>query len=203
MAYIGRDVTYGVLDTQSFPTNGNDTEFALDYAVGSETSLLLVSDGTVLKPVTDYRIINGGSTLQIQGGAPSANVSLFGIFMALAVSTSTVADNTITPQKLTNGIRKVMMHDEVYVTSTTSFTMTNQTHYYMAQTGNITITLPSNATFGTKVMVTKVSASDIIVARNGSVIESQASNTTITTRYSTVSFTWVDASVGWIVNGTV
>ena len=203
MAYIGRDVSYGVLDTQSFPTNGNDTEFALEYAVGSETSLLLVSDGTVLKPVTDYRIINGGTTLQLQGGAPSSSVSLFGIFMALAVTLATVQDNSITPQKMTNGLRRGMMHDEVYSTTTTAFTANTQTHYYTAQVGPITITLPPNPSFGEKVMITQVSSGAVTVARNGSVINGTNSNRQIGAQYQTVSFTFVDSTHGWVANGQI
>lgn len=200
MAYIGRDVSYGVLDTQSFPTNGNDTEFALEYAVGSETSLLLVSDGTVLKPVTDYRIINGGTTLQLQGGAPSSSVSLFGIFMALAVTIATVQDNSITPQKMTSGLRKSMMHDEVYSSTTTPFTANPQTHYYMVQTGDITVTLPPNPSFGDKVHITRVSAGQVTIARNGSVINGTNANVGITDQFTSISFIFVDSTYGWIGN---
>lgn len=203
MAYIGRDVSYGVLDSQSFPTNGNDTEFSLDYAVGSETSLLLVSDGTVLKPVTDYRIINGGTTLQLQGGAPSSQVSLFGVFMALAVTVSTVTDNSITPEKMTSGVRKGMMHDEVYSVTTTPFTANPQTHYYLVQSGAITVTLPPNPTFGEKIMLTRVSSGAVTVARNGSIINGSNNNVTLNAQYSTVTFTFVDSTYGWIANGQI
>lgn len=203
MAYIGRDVNYGVLDTQSFPVNGNDTEFVLDYAIGSETSLLLVSDGSVLKPVTDYRVIEGGTKIQMVGGAPSSTTVLFGIYMGLAVTISTVQDNSITPEKLTNGIRKVMMHDEVLSVTTSSFTASAQTHYYMAQVGNITVNLPANPTFGQKVMFTTASTGDVTVARNGSNINGSAQNSVITSQYTTVSFTFVNATTGWIRSGTL
>jgi len=201
MAYIGRDVAYGVLDTQTFAPDGNAQDFALDYTVGSETSILVVSDGVVLQPVTDYTIQNGGTELHIVGAAPANTVVLFAIFMGLAVTIQTVGDNTITPQKLTAGVRKTMMHDEVYSTVTGSFTASPQTHYYMAQTGAITVNLPANPAFGDKVMITKISTSDITVARNGSNINDNNANVTISARFQPVSLTFVDATVGWVSSG--
>ena len=48
MAYIGRDIQYGVLDKQSFTANSSTTAFTLDSGVKNAMSLLVCVGGVVV-----------------------------------------------------------------------------------------------------------------------------------------------------------
>ena len=61
MAYIGRDIQYGVLDKQSFTTNGSTTVFTLDSGVKDAKSLLVSIGGIIQEPDVAYTA--SGTTL--------------------------------------------------------------------------------------------------------------------------------------------
>ena len=52
MAYIGRDIEYGVLEKQSLTADGTSTDFTLNYGVGSSTALI-VSVGGIVQELPD------------------------------------------------------------------------------------------------------------------------------------------------------
>ena len=52
MAYLGRDISFGSFEKQTFATNGADTSFNLDFNSPREEALLVIKDGVVLKPVS-------------------------------------------------------------------------------------------------------------------------------------------------------
>lgn len=196
MPYIGRDVSYGVLETQTFPTNGSDNTFDLLFPIGSESSILLIKDGVTLKPVTDYQLANGGTQIVVSGGPLATPVVLFAVFMAMVVTTSTVTDNSITPAKLTSGLRKGTIHDHIVVTATDS-NLTASNHYFVSSATTITVNLPANPTLGDTIKVTKVAAGNVIIARNGSNINGAASNIAISVAYDSEILTFVNTTVGW------
>lgn len=196
MPYIGRDVSYGVLETQTFPTNGSDNTFDLLFPIGSEASILLIKDGATLKPVTDYQLTNGGTQIVVSGNPLASSVVLFAVFMAMQVTTSTVTDNSITPAKLTAGLRKGTTQDHIIVTATGT-TLTASNHYFVDSANAITVNLPANPTLGDTVKVTKVGTGNVTVARNGSNINGGTVNTTISTNYDSEILTFVNSTVGW------
>lgn len=196
MPYIGRDVSYGVLETQTFPTNGSDNTFDLLFPIGTEASILLIKDGATLKPVTDYQLTNGGTQIVVSGNPLASSVVLFAVFMAMQVTTSTVTDNSLTPVKLTAGLRKGTIHDHIIVTQTNT-TLTASNHYFVNSLTALTVNLPANPTLGDTVKVTKVGSGDVTIARNGSNINGSATNRVISVAYDTEILTFVNSTVGW------
>jgi hypothetical protein len=62
MSYIGKDLVYGVFEKQLLVITGSNT-YALNWQVGSSTSLLVVTGGQVLEPIQDFNVILDGKTI--------------------------------------------------------------------------------------------------------------------------------------------
>lgn len=101
MAYIGRDVTYGLFEVQYITANSSDTSFTLDYAVGAASSILVVYGGVIQEPDTAYSITSGGTTITFSE-APVTGTTTYIVYMAKQLTVATVADNSITTAKLAN-----------------------------------------------------------------------------------------------------
>jgi len=101
MAYIGRDVTYGLFEVQYITANSSDTSFALDYAVGAASSILVVYGGVIQEPDSAYSITNGGANI-LFSEAPVTGTTTYIVYMAKQLTVATVADNSITTAKLAN-----------------------------------------------------------------------------------------------------
>ncbi len=63
MAYIGRQPSYGALETQNLTADSSTTTFTLDYAVGSTASVLVSVAGVIQQPNTGYSLSGGGNNI--------------------------------------------------------------------------------------------------------------------------------------------
>ena len=82
MAYIGRQPSYGALETQNLTADSSTTTFTLDYAVGSTASLLVSVAGVIQQPNTGYSISGGGNNI-VFSAAPTTGDTVFVTFLGL------------------------------------------------------------------------------------------------------------------------
>jgi len=89
MAYIGRDIQYGVLDKQSFTTNGSTTVFTLDSGVQDAKSLLVSVGGVIQEPEVAYTA--SGTTLTFTA-APANGLVAYAIFLGKTLESTETRD---------------------------------------------------------------------------------------------------------------
>ena len=82
MAYIGRQPSYGALETQTLTADSSTTTFTLDYAVGSTASVLVSVAGVIQQPNTGYSISGGGNNI-VFSAAPTTGDTVFVTFLGL------------------------------------------------------------------------------------------------------------------------
>ena len=61
MPYIGNDIQFGELTSQTFTGDGSTTAFTLSYTVANPTSLIVTIDNVIQEPTTAYTV--SGTTL--------------------------------------------------------------------------------------------------------------------------------------------
>lgn len=106
--------------------------------------------------------------------------------------TTTQDHKTITFEQL-----KSLLDSNISVI-TTSVTALPFIHYII-NAANLTITLPASPIPGTIIKITNVSNFfDSVVNRNGNLLNGQASNLIIDTNYETLTFIFVNSTIGWI-----
>ena len=72
MAYLGREISFGSFEKQTFATNGADTAFNLNFPAPREEALLVIKDGVVQpKSGVEYNV---GEKVQVIDG-PFASFS--------------------------------------------------------------------------------------------------------------------------------
>ena len=108
MAYIGREPAYGAFNKQTITPDSSTTTFTLDFVVGSTASILVVINGAVKVPDTDYTIASGGSQI-VFTVAPTTGQTVFVTFLGRSLDVATfISVNTtlITGQtSLTTGFQ--------------------------------------------------------------------------------------------------
>ena len=82
MAYIGRQPSYGALETQNLTADSSTTTFTLDYAVGSTASVLVSVAGVIQQPNTGYSLSGGGNNI-VFSAAPTTGDTIFVTFLGL------------------------------------------------------------------------------------------------------------------------
>ena len=98
MAYIGRPPEYGGYEKQDITADGSTTTFALNYTVGSESSLFVSVAGIPQQPGTAYTLSGGGANI-VFSVAPASTATVFIIFLGYAFdSGALLATGTITGQ---------------------------------------------------------------------------------------------------------
>ena len=98
MAYIGRPPEYGGYEKQDITADGSTTTFALNYTVGSESSLFVSVAGIPQQPGTAYTLSGGGANI-VFSAAPASTATVFIIFLGYAFdSGALLATGTITGQ---------------------------------------------------------------------------------------------------------
>lgn len=112
MAYIGRDSTFGLFETQTLTPDSSTTTFTLTYAVGSAGSILVVYGGVVQQPSIAYSISGGGSTITFSE-APVTGTTLYIVYMGKQLMVARTAGQETSVQSFTGD------------GSTTSFTLTS------------------------------------------------------------------------------
>ena len=152
MAYLGREISFGSFEKQTFATNGADTSFTLNFPAPREDALLVVKVGVVLKPGTGYTFSNGGTTINITGGALANSVDLYCVFLGKELTIQNVGDNSITHNKLSTPIRQSVKTDTTVINSATNLIATR--HYFVdTTTAPVTVTFPTSPSLGDTIYV--------------------------------------------------
>lgn len=90
MAYIGRDLQYGVLDKQSFTADSSTTAFTLDSSVEDAKSLLVSVGGVIQEPDVAYTA--SGTTLTFTA-APTTGTVVYAIYLGKKLSSVVNREN--------------------------------------------------------------------------------------------------------------
>jgi len=99
MAYIARTPAYGAYEKQTLTADGSTTTFALNFTVGSSSSVLVSVAGVVQEPEVGYSLSGGGTNI-VFSAAPGASDTVFVVFLGLArdvdniSSTGTITNKT-------------------------------------------------------------------------------------------------------------
>ena len=108
MAYIGTDINYGNIASQTGVGNGTTTPIAtLSYSVPTSSSIMVTLDGVTQVPVTDYVAV--GTTLTFDSAVASP-IAILVYFLGRSLDIGTPADNTVTSAKIVNG---TIVNDDV------------------------------------------------------------------------------------------
>ena len=100
MAYIGTDINYGNVSSQTGVGNGTTTPIAtLSYSVPTSSSIMVTLDGVTQVPVTDYVAV--GTTLTFDSAVASP-IAILVYFLGRSLDIGTPADNTVTNAKMAN-----------------------------------------------------------------------------------------------------
>ena len=100
MAYIGTDINYGNIASQTGVGNGSTTPIAtLDYTVPTASSIIVTLDGVTQVPTTDYTAT--GTTLTFTSTVASP-IAILVVFLGRSLDIGTPADNTVTNAKMAN-----------------------------------------------------------------------------------------------------
>ena len=114
MAYVGRPPEYGGYEKQDITTDGSTTTFALNYAVGSESSLLVSVAGVNQQPGTAYTLSGGGANI-VFSVAPASTATTFVIFLGYAFDSGVLlGTGTITGQTAVTSLQnadKFLVYD--------------------------------------------------------------------------------------------
>mgnify|MGYP000433056641 CR=1 FL=1 len=84
MAYIGARPVNGFFNKQDLTTDGSTTSFALDFTVGSTTSILVSVGGVIQEPDVAY-LLSGGGTNIVFTAAPASTLDTYVHFLGQAI----------------------------------------------------------------------------------------------------------------------
>lgn len=94
MGYIGTDINYGNIASQTGTGDGADTTpiAALTYSVPSSSSIIVTLDGVTQVPTTDYTVV--GTTLTFTT-APANLVKILVVFLGRSLDLGIPSDGTV------------------------------------------------------------------------------------------------------------
>ena len=96
MAYIGRTPAYGAFEKQTLTADSSTTTFALNFTVGSSSSVLVSVAGVIQEPEVGYSLSGGGTNI-VFSSAPASSDTVFVVFLGLARDVDNIANTgTIT-----------------------------------------------------------------------------------------------------------
>ena len=193
MAYIGREPSYGSFEKQALTANGSTTSFALDYVVGSSSSILVSVAGVVQEPEVAYNISGGGANI-VFTAAPASGDTVFVIFLGVAQDIGTLGTGAITGQ---SALGEAPASDDVlllYDTSATALKKVTISNLFDAQIGAskyVTRSMTGNGSTNTITITTGHNVDSVIVTENGIV---QRPTTDYTISGTTLTFVVAPAS---------
>jgi hypothetical protein len=151
MSYLGREPTYGIFEIQTPASDGSSTTFDLDYKVSNASSLLVVRNGLVQKPGRDYNITAGGSQI-VFTTPPVSGANLFLLFLGKQFLVSTVAENSLSRDKLSQSMTRSFV--STWQERTASFTAVAGESYFVNTTNAaVTVTFPATASLGDTIKI--------------------------------------------------
>ena len=184
MAYIGRQPSYGALETQNLTADSSTTTFTLDYAVGSTASVLVSVAGVIQQPNTGYSISGGGNNI-VFSAAPTTGDTVFVTFLGLNRDVgSFLSTGIITTQ---TELGEVAADDDfllIYDTSATALKKIQKSNIATTLTYNTRTATGDGSTAGFTV-TSGVDVNNVMVLINGIV---QAPTTDYTVSSTTLTF---------------
>jgi hypothetical protein len=84
MAYIGKSPVSGQFSKQALTTDGSTTTFALDYTIGSTTSIIVSVGGVLQNPGVGYTLSGGGTSI-VFTAAPASTDTTYIQFLGTAI----------------------------------------------------------------------------------------------------------------------
>jgi hypothetical protein len=104
MAYIGRSPAYGAFEKQTIIADSSTTTFALNFTVGSSSSVLVSVAGVIQEPEIGYSLSGGGANI-IFSTAPTSGDTVFVVFLGLSRDVGDLSIGAITNKTaLTTGV---------------------------------------------------------------------------------------------------
>lgn len=97
--YIGNYNPYGKYEKQTLNFDGTSTEFNLNYAVGKETSILVIYNGNTLSPGVGYYLTSGSRKIKFYTAPMSSDecvIIFMGKELTIPNAIATDADNNTT-----------------------------------------------------------------------------------------------------------
>jgi len=184
MAYIGRQPSYGALETQNLTADSSTTTFTLDYAVGSTASVLVSVAGVIQQPNTGYSISGGGNNI-VFSAAPTTGDTVFVTFLGLARDVADfLSTGVITTQ---TELGEVAADDDfllVYDTSATALKKIQKSNLAPTLT-HVTRTATGDGSTAGFTVTSGVDVNNVMVLINGLV---QAPTTDYTVSSTTLTF---------------
>ena len=105
MAYIGRSPAYGAFEKQTIIADSSTTTFALNFTVGSSSSVLVSVAGVVQEPEIGYSLSGGGANI-VFSTAPTSGDTVFVVFLGLSRDVGDLSIGAITNKTaLTTGVQ--------------------------------------------------------------------------------------------------
>jgi hypothetical protein len=120
MAYIGRQPSYGAFEKQVLTADSSTTSFALNYTVGSTSSILVSVAGVVQEPEVAYNLTSGGTSI-VFSGAPTSGDTVFVIYLGIATDVGTINSGALT--SLTELATRADSDDLFFVYDTSATTL--------------------------------------------------------------------------------
>ena len=120
MAYIGRSPSYGAFEKQVLTADSSTTSFALNYTVGSTSSILVSVAGVVQEPEVAYNLTSGGTSI-VFSGAPTSGDTVFVIYLGIATDVGTISSGALT--SLTELATRADSNDLFFVYDTSATTL--------------------------------------------------------------------------------
>ena len=120
MAYIGRSPSYGAFEKQVLTADSSTTSFALNYTVGSTSSILVSVAGVVQEPEVAYNLTSGGTSI-VFSGAPTSGDTVFVIYLGIATDVGIINSGALT--SLTELATRADSNDLFFVYDTSATTL--------------------------------------------------------------------------------
>src|SRR5210317_478665 len=96
MAYIARTPAYGEFEKQTLTADSSTTTFAVNFTVGSSSSVIVSVADVIQEPEVGYSLSGGGTNI-VFSTAPTSGDTVFVVFLGLARDVDNIANTgTIT-----------------------------------------------------------------------------------------------------------
>lgn len=150
MAYIGRSPLYGAFEKQSLTADSSTTTFALDYVVGSSSSIFVSVAGVPQEPEVAYNIASGGSQI-VFTAAPTSGDTVFIIYLGVAMEVATLGSGAFTSQ--TELAETAADNDLLLLYDTSAGSVKKVQKQYVGVNINTTTALAEEPASGDKVLI--------------------------------------------------
>lgn len=200
MAFIGREPTYGLFEVQTLAPNGSAQTFALDYQIASAPSILVVKDGEVQKPGTDYNIASGGNSV-VFATAPANGSNLYLVYLGKQFLVPTVDEGSISRDKLSSTLQRSTVGRWREVSSSQTLVAGD---YVIVNTlaGEVTVTLPANPSLGDTIRIIdghgNFAVNNLIINPNGEKINGISGNQTTVQNRAGFVLVYYNTANGWV-----